>query len=272
VIRFEGASFTYGSAETGVFALTDVTMSVSPGEMVAVLGANGSGKSTLARLTNGLLMPSSGRVTVDGIDTRDEARGIELRSTVGMVFQNPDDQIVATAVEDDVAFGPENLGLPRDEIRDRVDAAIAAVGLLGLERREPHLLSGGQKQRLAIAGALAMRPRYLVLDEPTAMIDQQGRHDVSKVLDSVRAAGPGVLIITHDIAEVAHADRVAVLASGRLVFEGLVGQLFDEVDRLAEWGLELPPIARLAIDLRAAGVPVPEDVLEPEALAEALWR
>jgi energy-coupling factor transport system ATP-binding protein len=209
---------------------------------------------------------------VDGIDTREENRGIEVRSTVGMVFQNPDDQIVATAVEDDVAFGPENLGLPRAEIRERVDEAISAVGLAGLERREPHLLSGGQKQRLAIAGALAMRPRYLVLDEPTAMIDAQGRHDVSRVLESVRASGHGVLLITHDIAEAARADRVCVLARGRLVFEGTMGGLLDNVSRLAEWGLELPPIAGLAGHLREAGVPVPAGELDPATIAEALWR
>ena len=272
LIRFEQASFVYGSAETGVTALQEVTLALKAGEMLALLGANGSGKSTLARLVNRLLLPSHGRVTVDGIDTADDERGIELRSTVGMVFQNPDDQIVATSVEDDVAFGPENLGLARHEIRERVDEAIAAVGLGGLERREPHLLSGGQKQRLAIAGALAMRPRYLVLDEPTAMIDTQGRHDVSRVLSALRAAGQGVVLITHDIAEAAHADRVAVLAGGRVVFEGGMGDLIAMGDRLADWGLELPASATLASEIRRAGVPVPAGALDPEEIAEALCR
>lgn len=272
MIRIDSVSFSYGGSGTSAAVLQDVTFTVGPGEMVALLGANGSGKSTLARLTNGLLLPGSGRVTVDGIDTRDESRGIEVRSTVGMVFQNPDDQIVATAVEDDVAFGPENLGLPRAEIRERVDEAISAVGLVGLERREPHVLSGGQKQRLAIAGALAMRPRYLVLDEPTAMIDAQGRHDVARVLQSVRASGHGVLLITHDITEAARADRVCVLDHGRLAFEGTMGALLEGVNRLADWGLELPPVAGLAGCLRHAGVPVPAGELDPETIAEALWR
>jgi energy-coupling factor transporter ATPase len=271
VIRFENVSFSYSTAPEGVEALRGVTLAVSPGEMLAVLGANGSGKSTLARLADGLLLPTGGRVSVDGVDTREE-RSIELRSAVGMVFQHPDDQIVATSVEDDVAFGPENLGLPRAELRARVDEAIASVGLTGLERREPHLLSGGQKQRLVIAGALAMRPRYLVLDEPTAMIDAQGRHDVAAVLRSVKAAGHGVLLITHDLTEAALADRVAVLDAGALVFDGDLDGLLGDTRRLAGWGLELPPIALLAASLREAGTDVPARALDPETVSEALWR
>jgi len=273
VIRFEAVSFAYGNAPAGVLSLESLTLELAPGEMVAVLGANGSGKSTLARLTNGLLLPSAGTVTVDGIDTRDEARGVEVRSAVGMVFQHPDDQIVATSVEDDIAFGPENLGLPRDQIRMRVDEAVADTGLEGLGQREPHMLSGGQKQRLAMAGALAMRPRYLVLDEPTSMIDATGRKEFSSVLERVRASGRGVLLITHDVAEALPADRVVVLDTGRLAFEGTPDALLAKDESLASWGLELPPIARLARNLREAGAPTPlARDLAPHTVVEALWR
>lgn len=271
MIRFDNVSFSYGPADRGIEALSAVDFSLEPGRMLAVLGANGSGKSTLARLTNGLLLPTRGRVVVDGIDTTDDERSFDLRSRVGMVFQNPDDQIVATAVEDDVAFGPENLGLERSEIRRRVDDALEAVGLAGLERREPHLLSGGQKQRLAIAGALAMLPRYLVLDEPTAMIDAQGRADVASVLERVRRSGHAVLLITHDLSEAAGADEVLVLHRGSVVFRGTVEALVADAGRLTTWGLELPPAARLGGSLRGFGVPVPATAFDPVAIAEALW-
>ncbi len=263
-------SFAYGASGTPVGALTDVSLTISPGEMVALLGANGSGKSTLARLVNGLLTPRAGTVSVDGLDTIDPERSRALRELVGLVFQNPDDQIVATAVEDDVAFGPENLGLPRAEIRTRVDEALALVGLAGMERREPHLLSGGQKQRLAIAGALAMLPRYLVLDEPTSMLDPQGRAEVLGVLERLRLAGHGLLLITHDLAEAQRADRAIVLSAGAVAFDGEVPELLAKGSRLAEWGLEMPPLARLAAHLRERGVPVPQNPSSPSVLVEAL--
>jgi energy-coupling factor transport system ATP-binding protein len=249
-----------------------VSLVVSPGEHVAVLGANGSGKSTLVRLVNGLLYPTGGRVSVDDIDTRDEERSRELRERVGIVFQRADDQIVATTVEDDVAFGPENLGLPRAELRQRVDESLAAVGLTGLERREPHLLSGGQKQRLAIAGALAMRPAYLVLDEPSSMLDPQGRDEVLAIISELKAQGTGILHVTHDLADISGADRAVVLNRGRVVFEGSVSELLTREDVLASCGLERPPIAVLAEKLRAAGAPLPPGVATPESIAEALWR
>jgi energy-coupling factor transport system ATP-binding protein len=271
VISFADISYSYGSAEGARFALAGVSLDVEPGEQVAVLGANGSGKSTLARLVNGLLLPHSGVVTVDGIDTSDASRARELRERVGMVFQRPDDQIVATTVEDDVAFGPENLGLPRAEIRARVDEAITAVGLLGLERREPHLLSGGQKQRLAIAGALAMRPAYLVLDEPASMLDPAGRAEVLAIVAGLRLAGTGVMHITHDLADIADADRAVVLDGGAVVFAGTVEELERRGDLLGEWGLELPQLARLTSALRALGVPLPAKVLDPETIAGSLW-
>jgi energy-coupling factor transporter ATPase len=271
VLRFDDIAFAYHTAPDGVRALDGVTLVVSPGEEVAVLGANGSGKSTLARLANGILLPQTGSVRVDGIETSDEPRIRELRELVGIVFQNPDDQIVATSVEDDVAFGPENLGLDRDVIRSRVDDALRSVGLTGLEGREPHLLSGGQKQRLAIAGALAMQPTYLVLDEPTSMLDPEGRADVLGIVARLRAAGHGILHITHDLADVATADRAIVLDAGKVAFDGPPQGLYAQPAFLAACGLELPPTARLALELRALGAPVPPDAFAPEALAEALW-
>lgn len=271
MLSFDNITFAYHTAPDGVRALDGVTFSVEPGEEVAVVGPNGSGKSTLARLANGILLPGRGSVLVDGIATSDEARIRELRERVGIVFQHPDDQIVATSVEDDVAFGPENLGLVREVIRSRVDDALEAVGLTGLERREPHLLSGGQKQRLAIAGALAMQPTYLVLDEPTSMLDPEGRADVLGIVGRLRAAGRGILHITHDLADVATADRVVVLNAGVVEFDGSLEGLFGEPELLASCGLELPPSARLAAELRKFGAPVSAGVIAPEALVEALW-
>ena len=264
--------YSYGKGDWATAALDGVSLELHPAEHVAVLGANGSGKSTLARLVNGILLADTGTVEVDCIDTRDGHRVRELRERVGIVFQRPDDQIVATSVEDDVAFGPENLGLPREELRRRVDAALAAVGLSGLERREPHLLSGGQKQRLAIAGALAMRPAYIVLDEPASMLDPAGRTGVLAIIESLLAAGTGVLHITHDLADVLTADRAVVLDRGRVVFEGDVDELLGEEGLLERSGLEVPPLSVLAAALRAAGATVPVGVAEPRALVEALWR
>ncbi|MDR3686047.1 MAG: energy-coupling factor transporter ATPase [Coriobacteriia bacterium] len=270
MIRFSDISFSYAGAQ-GAPALSRVSFDVQPGEQVAVLGANGSGKSTLVQLANGLLLPDSGTVTVDGIDTRDVSRTRDVRERVGMVFQRPDDQIVATSVEDDVAFGPENLGLPREQIRERVDEAIAAVGLPGLERREPHLLSGGQKQRLAMAGALAMRPAYLVLDEPASMLDPDGRRDVLAIVRALRASGTGVMHVTHDLADIVDADRAMVLDAGRVVFAGSVVELYGRAELLAASGLELPPLARLAVALRVRGARLPSGVMDVETIVGSLW-
>jgi energy-coupling factor transport system ATP-binding protein len=249
-----------------------VSLDLAPAECVVVLGANGSGKSTLAQLANGLLLPGRGRVTVDDLDTSDAEHVREIRQRVGIVLQHPDDQIVATSVEDDIAFGPENLGLPREEIRRRVAEAIDAVGLAGLERREPHLLSGGQKQRLAIAGALAMRPTYLVVDEPCSMLDPVGRAEVLTVLENLRAAGHGILHITHDLADAWRADRALVLSRGEVEYLGSVSGLLGDEGLLARTGLELPPVAVLAAALRDAGAPVEPGALDADLLAEALWR
>lgn len=271
MITFESVAYRYRSG--GADALTDVTLRLGQGELVAVVGANGSGKSTLARLCDGLLLPSEGRVTVDGIDTADSERLIEVRSSVGMVFQDPDDQIVGTVVEEDCAFGPENLGLSQPEIRGRVDDALAAVGLTGLERREPHLLSEGQKQRLAVAGALAMRPCHLVLDEPTAMLDPAGRRAVASILERlVRVGGHGVLLVTHDAADVARCDRVVGLDGGRVVFDDAPSALLGDARLMASVGLQATNAGRVAEALRARGIDVPVTAQDAESLVSALWR
>lgn len=260
VVRYPGAHAP---------AIDGVSITLGAGEMVGVLGPNGSGKSTLARLCNALIMPTDGSVTVDGMDTREPASVWDIRSRVGFVQQNPDNQIVGTVVEEDVAFGPENLGVPLPELRNRVDEALALTGLSELARREPHLLSEGQKQRLAIAGALAMRPSYLVLDEPTAMLDGQGRHDVAAILGRLRASGVGILYVSHHLQEVLVADRVVVLDGGRAVFEGTPRSLI-EARRLPE-GLDLPPVLQLVAALRRHGIEVGPATVDAEAIVEALW-
>lgn len=272
MILFDDVGFEYPAPGGSVLALRGVSFTLERGETLAVVGANGSGKSTLARLSNGLLAPRSGRVEVDGIDTRDERTIWEARRRIGIVFQNPDNQIVGTVVEEDVAFGPENLGIDPEEIGTRVTEALSAVGLAGLERREPHLLSGGQKQRLAIAGALAMRPDYLVLDEPTSMLDPQGRDDVLGVLVSLRARSHGVLHITHDLSDAARADRVLVLSGGESVFLGCPDDLLAEPDRLKLWGLAPPTLGDFGRELAGLGVEIPPTALDVDSVVSALCR
>ncbi len=270
MIEFIDVTFEYQSSGGSVPALRGVSTTLSPGELVTVLGPNGSGKSTLARLANGLLHPSGGRVIVENIDTGDAEHIWDIRSRVGLVFQNPDNQIVATTVVEDVAFGPENLGIDPPLMRRRVARALESVGLDGLEEREPHTLSGGQKQRLAIAGTLALDPAYLVLDEPTAMLDLQGRSDVLDVLATLRDRGTGIMHITHHLADAAAADRVLVLVAGSIVYDGVPERLLGDEDMLARCGLTVPPIGRLAAELRASGVPVPPDALTAESVVAGL--
>ena len=269
MIEFQDVGVVYAGSDSS--ALTGVSLSVAPGQWVALLGANGSGKSTLARLANALILPTTGAVHVDGMDTRDESVVWDVRSRVGLVQQSPENQIVGTIAEEDVAFGPENLGIPTAELRTRVDAALSAVGLDGFQRREPHLLSEGQKQRLAIAGALAMRPAYLVLDEPTAMLDGTGRADVLAIVRSLRASGVGILHITHHLADIASADRAAVLDSGAIVFEGTPADLFADPGRVRRLGIGLPPMTTLVSVLRERGHAVPATTVEAESLVESLW-
>lgn len=247
-----------------------MSLVVRPGERLAVVGHNGSGKSTLAKHLNGLLLPTSGRVLVNGIDTRDEARRREVRQTVGMVFQNPDNQLVATVVEEDVAFGPENLGLPSEEIRRRVDESLERVDLAHLRTRPPHLLSGGQKQRVAIAGVLAMRPRVLVLDEATALLDPLGRSEVRAAVGRLRAEGTTVVAVTHFMDEAVEADRVVVMDAGRIALEGTPRDVFGQADRLRALRLDVPQIAELARRLARRRPDFPEVVLRVDEAADAI--
>lgn len=272
MIRFEDVTFDYQSAGGRQAALAGVSFELTRGEALAVLGPNGSGKSTLVRLANGLLTPSSGSVTVEGIDTGDAAKGRDIRTKVSVVYQRPEDQIVATSVEDDVAFGPENLGLPRDEIRRRVDEALAAVGLEGMERREPHLLSGGQKQRLAIAGALAMSPGYVVFDEPTSMLDPEGRSEVHAVIRTLMRARHGIILVTHDLLEASLCERAMVLSSGNIAFDGLTRDLLADPDAANSFDVEVPDLVRLSTELRRLGAPLDGFEASPESMVEALWR
>ena len=272
ILQTEQLTFRY-TTEEGVAptVLDGVSLSIQPGEFVAVLGHNGSGKSTLAKHFNAILLPTSGKVYVDGMDTCDEDKLLDIRRRVGMVFQNPDNQIVASVVEEDVAFGPENLGVPSAEIRERVDSALAAVGMTDYARHAPHLLSGGQKQRVAIAGVLAMRPRCIVLDEPTAMLDPVGRKEV---LDTVkrlnREQGITVVLITHHMDEAAQAGRVVVMHDGHIVADDRPELVFQNVDGLRSLGLEVPEPVALLYELRQAGVDVPLTALTVDECAGVL--
>ena len=232
------------------------------GEFVAVLGHNGSGKSTVAKLSNSILIPNEGNVLVKGMDTADEDLSYEIRKTVGVVFQNPDNQIVASIVEEDVAFGPENLGLPREEIRKRVDDSLKAVGMYEYRHHEPHKLSGGQKQRVAIAGIIAMRPECIFLDEPTAMLDPKGRKEVmDTVIKLNKEYGMSVVFITHFMEEAVLADRVAVIDNSRLLLEGTPKEVFKQEDLLRSVGLDIPQITNLAREMKKSGVKVDDSVL-----------
>jgi energy-coupling factor transport system ATP-binding protein len=255
-----------------VVALDGISLAIERGEFVAIVGGNGSGKSTLAKHLNALLLPTSGEVRVDGLDPRDRTAVWEIRQRVGMVFQNPDNQLVATVVEEDVAFGPENLGIPPTEIALRVEAALAAVDMLPYRRHAPHLLSGGQKQRVAIAGVLAMRPQCLVLDEVTTMLDPEGRREVLETVQRLNASGVTVINITHSMEEAALARRVVALAAGRIALEGPPAEVFGRADVLEAMGLTLPVVPALARALRGDGAPLEEGILSSTDLVEALAR
>jgi len=252
-------------------ALGGVSLEIKRGEFVALLGHNGSGKSTFARHLNAILLPSGGSVLVDGIDTADEDTLLQLRSTVGLVFQNPDNQMVAAIVEEDVAFGPENLGIKNPELRRRVDDALKAVGMYEYRRHAPHKLSGGQKQRIAIAGILAMQPKCLVLDEPTAMLDPGGRSEVMAAVRKLCSEqGVTIVLITHYMEEAAMADRVVVMHEGRILTQGTPVEVFSQIELLRGNGLDVPQPVELAALLRAEGFDLPVDILTPEQCAEAI--
>lgn len=255
-----------------VVALDGISLTIERGEFVAVVGGNGSGKSTLAKHLNALLLPTSGEVRVDGFDTRNRTAVWDIRQRVGMVFQNPDNQLVATVVEEDVAFGPENLGIPPAEIALRVEAALAAVDMQAYRRHAPHLLSGGQKQRVAIAGVLAMRPQCLVLDEVTTMLDPEGRREVLETVQRLNASGVTVVNITHAMDEAALAGRIIALDAGRIALEGPPARVFARPADLEAMGLSLPLVPALAHALREDGAPIEEGILSAGALADALLR
>ena len=270
MLRAQEVRFRY-DPETPDYAVDGVSLTVGKGEFVAVLGANGCGKSTLAKHFNAILLPESGAVFVEDIDTRDESRLYDVRQKAGMVFQNPDNQIVATIVEEDVAFALENLGVPTDEMRTRVDEAMKMTGIYDYREKAPHKLSGGQKQRVAIAGVIAMRPDCLILDEATAMLDPRGRKAVMDTIRQLRAAGISIVSITHYMEEAAQADRVLVMSHGRIVMEGTPEQVFSQTRRLQSYHLDVPQAAELRDELAAAGLPLLEEVITPEACAQALY-
>lgn len=269
-IELIGVNYSYrvGEGQT-VRALRNVSFSVENGEFVALAGMNGSGKSTLAKLLNGLFTPSSGDVLIDGINTRDEERTFDVRRKAGMVFQNPDNQMVATIIEDDVAFGPENLGIPREEIIERVDWALDAVGMSEFRTRSASKLSGGQKQRVAIAGVLAMKPDILILDESTSMLDPEGRAEIMDVAKKLNASGITVISITHNMDEAAQADRVIVLRKGRLVLDGTPKEVFASPE-VEACGLALPPPTEIARMLSERGFGFSETVTDEDALVEGI--
>lgn len=251
--------------------LKDISLSIEKGDFVALLGHNGSGKSTFAKHMNAILLPSAGTMTVDGIDTKDESQRFTLRSHVGMVFQNPDNQIVATIVEEDVAFGPENLGIPPQEIRERVDDALKAVEMYEYRQHAPSQLSGGQKQRVAIAGIIAMRPDCIVLDEPTAMLDPSGRREVMNTIHMLnREYGITIVLITHYMEEAAQANRVVVMDDGKVVLDNTPKEVFSHVETLKKLGLDVPQVTELAYRLQQAGCPVDVHMISEEECVAAL--
>ncbi|MBM6869276.1 energy-coupling factor transporter ATPase [Pseudoflavonifractor phocaeensis] len=274
MIQTRDLRFCYtDTEEVQPVVLDGVDLDIQEGSFVAVLGHNGSGKSTLAKHMNAILLPTGGKVLVSGMDTADEALLLQIRRTVGMVFQNPDNQIVANVVEEDVAFAPENLGVPPEEIRRRVDDALKAVGMYQYREHAPHLLSGGQKQRVAIAGVIAMAPRCIVLDEPTAMLDPVGRREVVDTIKKLnRASGVTVVLITHHMDEAAQADRLVVMSSGKIIADGPPKTVFQQVDALRAVGLTVPETTGLLWELRQAGLDVPLDALSDEECAQALYQ
>ena len=275
MIKTQDLAFTYPGTEDQVNtrALRGVDVTIERGSFVVILGHNGSGKSTLAKTFNAVLLPSGGKVYVEGMDTMDESLLLEIRRRVGMVFQNPDNQIVANVVEEDVAFAPENLGVPSDEIRKRVDDALEAVGMTQFVKHAPHLLSGGQKQRIAIAGVLAMKPECIVLDEPTAMLDPIGRREVLAAVEKLnREQGITVVLITHHMNEAEHADRVIVMNDGLVVMDGKPREVFTRKKELEDIGLAVPDTVSLLFSLREAGMDVPVDAITVEECADAIAK
>ena len=279
IIKTKHLSYHYirhdeeGNVEGEVPAVKDVNLSVEPGEFIAILGHNGSGKSTLAKHFNALLLPSEGCIVVDGMDRVDENHTWEVRSTAGMVFQNPDNQIIGQVVEEDVGFGPENLGVPTKEIWERVEESLKAVGMYEYRKYSPNKLSGGQKQRVSIAGVLAMHPKCIVLDEPTAMLDPNGRKDVIRAARALNdVENVTIILITHYMEEVIYADRVFVMDEGKVVMQGTPREIFSQVERLKHLRLDVPQVTLLAYELQKSGLKLPDGILTAQELTEELKK
>ncbi len=273
MIKSENLKFQYKRENHETIALDGLNIDIPKGEFTVIIGHNGSGKSTFAKLANGILLPSGGTIYVGGMDTKDNEKIWDIRKTAGMVFQNPDNQIVATIVEEDVAFGPENLGIPSDGIRKRVDDALHAVGMYEHRRKPPHLLSGGQKQRIAIAGILAMKPECIILDEPTAMLDPAGRREVVDTIKRLNLEEAMTIVhITHYMDEAVDADRVIVMEKGVKLLEGTPAEVFSNVEELQKMGLDVPQVTLLAYELRKAGIDIPADILTVEDMEKALCQ
>ena len=275
IIKCEDISFKYFSHENGEehYALTGVNLEVKRGEFLVVLGHNGSGKSTIAKHINALLLPTEGAIYVKGLNTKDKDNLWEVRKTAGMVFQNPDNQLVATIVEEDVAFGPENLGVESKEIRARVDEALKKVGMYEYRRHAPHLLSGGQKQRIAIAGILAMQPECIIFDEPTAMLDPSGRKEVMNTIREInKNLGITIVLITHYMDEAAQGDRVIVMEQGKIVLEGNPREVFSKVKTMKQIGLDVPHVTELAYELQKEGINISTEILNVDEMVNALCQ
>lgn len=277
IVRTEEIVYEYirrdedGNVEGITTAVDHVSLDIAPGQFIAILGHNGSGKSTLAKHMNAILTPTEGTVWVDGMDTSQEDKTWDIRQTAGMVFQNPDNQIIGQVVEEDVGFGPENIGVPTKEIWERVEESLKAVGMYAYRKYSPNKLSGGQKQRVSIAGVFAMHPKCIVLDEPTAMLDPNGRREVIRAVRGLnQVEGVTVILITHYMEEIIHADRVFVMDSGRIAMEGTPKQIFSQVEKLQELRLDVPQVTLLAYELKKRGLTLPDGILTIEELADVL--
>ena len=273
IIQIENLSFSYNKDEQDLtLALNKVNLQVERGSFTAVLGKNGSGKSTLAKNLNGLLLPTEGVVYVNGFDTADDEHIWDVRQSAGMVFQNPDNQLVSAIVEDDVAFGPENLGIAPEDIRRRVDKALNDVNMGAFRGKPPHLLSGGQKQRIAIAGVVAMKPQCIIFDEPTAMLDPKGRNEIMDIIKELHEEGITVVLITHFMEEAVRADRVVVMHDGEVFLDGTPQEVFSQKDKILSVNLDIPLAVELAMELRKQGIEVPENIIEMEEMVQYLCQ
>jgi len=270
IIKIDNLKFKY--EKNSDYAVKGVSLNVRKGEFTAIIGHNGSGKSTLAKLINSILVPRSGRITVKGMDTCDDSKLWDIRQTAGMVFQNPDNQLVATIIEEDIAFGPENLGVAPEEIRRRVDDALNTVGMYEYRKRPPHLLSGGQKQRIAIAGILALNSDCIILDEPTAMLDPSGRREVLETLKKLNAQGKTILLITHYMDEAVQADRVIVMDNGNIKLDGTPKEVFRNIDEIKKYGLDVPQVTELTQELIKEGLKLPPDIIDVKELVDLLCQ